>query len=1065
MTLRYLLALLLSLSAIVSFAQTSATLPLLRPTSRPSSFQGQHPATFVAIDDERFAQALALPIGTSMTMRVSLPQRGDVMLELERFSVMDDASDVWARTKNGRQKLTRPRSVLLRGVVDGMQRSSVILSCFPGYCIGYVTVWNDAEMQRYLVNPLSAGSRPSTMIIYDERHAVQPQPWTCGTVEPTNVVPNDKSGGDGVQATLRRIKLALEGDYEYYLDHGQNVNQATEYAEAVIAASSDIYQRDVSATLYIGQLEIWTTNDPYPGIAPDDLLVQFRAEWRTNNAGVDRTLAHLLSGVNRIGGIAYLDALCSKTWGYGVSGLNSNIDYPTAAYAWDTDVTSHELGHNVGSPHTHSCTWNPPIDSCVAAENGNCYAGSRPVLGTIMSYCHLTNKGTSLEFHPRVVALMDGKLRNAACVGLSTNMTVDAGRDTAICGSATVTLRATVTGGTAPYTYVWSPATGMTGSTTSTPIATPTASTTYVVEVRDQYNASVKDTIVVTVNPLVDVSLGADQVVCEGNALRLSASTNSGMPPFTYRWYAGDVMQDSVGATFTTMPSATGDYIVHATDANGCVDADTIHITVRSGPVVNILDLPVACQGEAVRLRTNVRSGLGPFAYTWFENGRKLITNTPYLDVAAGATMTYRVVVTDIGGCADTAEYVIPVHDIRYSVSPSVLPIPSLATCEDTFPGNVVIRNDGTDTMTVTVDSARSKYTIMTSSMLPATIAPGATLAMPVTVRLTTTKAIRDTIWFVDATCGRSVPLLVTGMQGGLSSSVDVTDFGTHVECTGESPRSVLIGVENTSSVDAVITSVRGSRLGSFTLSEGRVEIPARTDVRFAAFFRSTLPAGITMDTLTVSFTASSCEGTFTMPVRSTSVATPYRHDDVVEFGELTSTSNADIRRRTTIAVDIDVPSAGTITGVDIEGPFVTSAMPGQMVRKTQPLDVEITLRPSLVTTSGDIRGTLDLFVDSCAVPLRIALHGSMNAVSVSETGDAAGQPMVVDMAGRRLVVTSGMAGTVSIVDIVGRVAELTDVPAGIRREVDLSHLPSGVYVAALAVRDRYFTVRFIIDR
>lgn len=1064
MKLRYLLPLLLPLSVIVSFAQTSTTLPLLRPIVKPSSFQGQHPASFATIDEARFAQALSLPMGTSMTMSVSLPQRGDVVLKLERFFVMDDKTEVWARTKNGRQRLTRPSSVLLRGVVDGMPRSNVVLSCFPGYCIGYVTMWNGPDMQRYLVNPLSVERRPSTMIVYDERYAVQPQPWTCGTTEPTLAVPNDKSGGDGVQATLRRIKLALEGDYEYYQDHGQNVNQATEYAEAVIAASSGIYQRDVSATLYIGQLDIWTTNDPYPGIAPDDLLVQFRAEWRTNRTGVDRTLAHLLSGVNRIGGIAYLDALCGKTWGYGVSGLNSNIDYPAAGYAWDTDVTSHELGHNVGSPHTHSCTWNPPIDSCVAAEGGTCYAGTKPVLGTIMSYCHLTNKGTSLEFHPRVVALMDGKLRNAACVGLSTNMTVDAGRDTAVCGSAVVTLRAMVSGGTAPYTYIWSPAAGMTGPATSTPVVSPVATTIYVVEVRDQYNASVKDTVVVTVNPLVDVLLGADRTLCEGIALRLSASTNSGTPPFTYRWYAGDVVQDSVGATFTTLPAMTGDYIVQATDANGCVDADTIRITLRSAPVVNIVDLPEACRGGTVRLRTNVQSGLGPLAYVWFENGRKLITNTPYLDVVADTSPTYRVVVTDISGCADTAEYVAPVRDIRYTITPAAFPIPALAACEDTFSGTVTIGNDGTDTMTIAIDTTRSRYTVMTSSMLPAVIAPGATLSIPVTIRLTTVQPISDTVWFVDATCGRAMPVLVTGAKGGLSPSVGLVDFGSHVECDGHAPHLVRVWVSNTSFMDAVITAIHGRRLGTLVITQGSVRIPARNVMGFEALVGPDLPAGIMVDTLTLSFTAPLCEGTFTMPVRITTIQDPYGYDGVVEFGELASKNDADIRRTTTLRTAVEDLVTGTVTGVDIEGPFVTSARPGQTVRATRPLGIDITLKPSLVTGSGDIVGGLDLFLDSCAVPLHISLHGSMGPVSVSEAA-VTDQPMFFDMGGRRLVVTSGMAGSVSIVDIIGRTAELVTVPAGIRRDVDLGHLPSGVYVAALVLPDRHFTLRFIIDR
>jgi hypothetical protein len=82
---------------------------------------------------------------------------------------------------------------------------------------------------------------------------------------------------------------------------------------------------------------------------------------------------------------------------------------------WAVDVVAHELGHNFGSGHTHDCNWNPPIDSCVASS---CYVQSYPRIGTILSYCHLTQYGTELRFHPRVATLIRSNAQNnlGSCV-------------------------------------------------------------------------------------------------------------------------------------------------------------------------------------------------------------------------------------------------------------------------------------------------------------------------------------------------------------------------------------------------------------------------------------------------------------------------------------------------------------------------------------------------------------------------------------------------------------------------------------------------------------------------
>jgi hypothetical protein len=63
--------------------------------------------------------------------------------------------------------------------------------------------------------------------------------------------------------------------------------------------------------------------------------------------------------------------------GYGVSAIDAVYSYPTGDQTWDVEVIAHELGHNLGSPHTHSCAWvnegrmpSGTLDSCAAAEGG-----------------------------------------------------------------------------------------------------------------------------------------------------------------------------------------------------------------------------------------------------------------------------------------------------------------------------------------------------------------------------------------------------------------------------------------------------------------------------------------------------------------------------------------------------------------------------------------------------------------------------------------------------------------------------------------------------------------------
>jgi hypothetical protein len=414
---------------------------LFRIEQRPVVTEKPVPGTaaFFTIDAQLFDR-FAPPVSHTITIPdfpITSAQRAT--LKLRRFEVLSDPAQVVQGTADGDRAITLDRSFFFSGSVEEIPGSFVYLALFRHYCSGYIEVptGRGDERRRFAIAPLALrDGSPSMMTIYDEPAALTltgaagAADWHCGSEE----VPGYSEEVEKVFKEMRRIEkndaprplannllvaqLAVDCDAAYSAAHGNNLSRATNYVLTVIGAVSAVYQRDVNVIIQVPYLRVWNGTDPYPGTNTGQLLPQFRTYWNANMNGVRRTLAHLFSTSAIGGGIAYVNTLCAGVntgFGYAVSGLNNNVSYPTTAYVWDTDVTSHELGHNFGSAHTHACSWSPAIDSCYSSEGG-CFPGTNPRTGTIMSYCHLTAFGTLLNFHPRVGALIRSRAENATCI-------------------------------------------------------------------------------------------------------------------------------------------------------------------------------------------------------------------------------------------------------------------------------------------------------------------------------------------------------------------------------------------------------------------------------------------------------------------------------------------------------------------------------------------------------------------------------------------------------------------------------------------------------------------------
>jgi hypothetical protein len=330
-----------------------------------------------------------------------IPLGGHKTMELELFKCDILTGDFKTGTLHGGGLVSYVNyepGIYYRGIIKGDNESFASLSVFDDFVMAVASNkegnWNLASVKN------SNSLYSDNYVFYNDADLVNLNDFQCGVNDENNYFDKrsygwsyngQNSGSDNPPPQL--VRKYFECDYKMYQDFGSNVTNVNNYITAFFNSCAAMYQQD-SINTSIQQIFVWTTPDIYSSTTDNEaILKRFGSRLQGSFNG---DLGHWISTRTDIsGGVAWVGVLCSpfipddSSGRYAVSVIdNQHVPFPQ--YSWVVNVVVHEMGHNLGSNHTHNCTWpGGPIDSCYTIEGG-CYSGPQiPRVGTVMSYCHL----------------------------------------------------------------------------------------------------------------------------------------------------------------------------------------------------------------------------------------------------------------------------------------------------------------------------------------------------------------------------------------------------------------------------------------------------------------------------------------------------------------------------------------------------------------------------------------------------------------------------------------------------------------------------------------------------
>lgn len=193
-------------------------------------------------------------------------------------------------------------------------------------------------------------------------------------------------------------------------------------------------------------------------------------------------------------------------------------------------------------------------------------------------------------------------------------------------------------------------------------------------EIIYSFNSSciLDDTLLFVVNPLPIANAGLDEnFSCEFSNMNLNGTASSGNS-ISFNWTIdfGNIISGL--QTNSPIISTPGIYILTVTDANGCLDSDTVEINFTAGPNASFIASPTTgTLPFEVNIQNNSSGNGNLYLWTTCEGEISNLIE-PVFDMDSVGNCMIELIVTDSNGCSSSSYQFISAFDEHYIYVPNI---------------------------------------------------------------------------------------------------------------------------------------------------------------------------------------------------------------------------------------------------------------------------------------------------------------------------------------------------------------------------------------------------------